>query len=120
MMASETFHKEWHPSVILISFGISFLGSSCGLDLSELYRLISTENRPKLFNETMLSFIWASSIGGVGMWGAQIIGLSAVSLIDPDGNEVSIRYRLDYPVVSLLAVILLCRIGISIATRDEV
>lgn len=119
-MMPEIFRIEWRPSVVLISFGISFLGSSCGLNLSEQYRLISTENKPKLYNKPMLGFIWALSIGGVGIWTMDIIGLSAISLIDPYGNEVSVRFRLDFLVVSLIAVILFCRIGIIVATRDEV
>lgn len=54
------------------------------------------------------------------MWAMQIIGMSAISLIDSDGNKVSIHYRLDLLLVSLFIITLLCKIGIAISTKDEV
>jgi hypothetical protein len=59
----------------------------------------------------MLDVIWAYAIGCIGIWALQIIGLSAFSLIDSNGNRAS---------VSLVVEILFCKIGIFVGKRDEV
>jgi NO-binding membrane sensor protein with MHYT domain len=119
-MVVDTYHLEWNPSIVCISFGISFLGSSCALNLSEQYRLTSLENSPKLYNKTILSLIWSGAIGSVAMWAIQLIAVRAIDLIDPNGNKINPRYRLDLLLVSLVVLTLGCKIAIMLSTRDEI
>jgi ABC-type transport system involved in cytochrome c biogenesis permease component len=100
--------------------GISYLGSSCALNLSEQYRLVSTKNTSKLYNKTMLSFAWSMAQGTVAMFAVQIIGTSAISLTNPDGKTMDIKYRLDFLLVALVVIPLCCKSGIIACTKDEV
>jgi hypothetical protein len=119
-MVPRKFNIEFHPSVICISVGIAFLGSSCALILSEQWRLTSKENNPKLYNNPTLFFVWSLTFNAIALWATQIVGMSAITLFDSNGNEVEIRYRLDLLLVSLVASNLLCQISTIIATKDEV
>jgi NO-binding membrane sensor protein with MHYT domain len=119
-MMPGNFILNWDPSIVLISLGISYLGSSCALNLSEQYRLISTENTPKLYNKTMLSFAWCLAQGTVAMFAVQIIGTSAISLTNPNGKTMDLRYRLDFLLVALVVIPLCCKFGIIVCTKDEV
>jgi hypothetical protein len=114
------FLLNWDPAIVLISLGISYLGSSCALNLSEQYRLVSTENTSKLYNKTMLSFAWSMAQGTVAMFAVQIIGTSAISLTNPDGKTMDIKYRLDFLLVALVLIPLCCKSGIIACTKDEV
>mmetsp|Transcript_22452 Transcript_22452/g.21693 ORF Transcript_22452/g.21693 Transcript_22452/m.21693 type:complete len:461 (+) Transcript_22452:104-1486(+) len=119
-MVPRKFVTEFQPSVICISVGIAFLGSSCALILSEQWRLTSKENSPKLYNNPTLFFVWSLTFNAIALWATQIVGMSAITLFDSNGNEVEIRYRLDLLLVSLIASNLLCQISTIIATKDEV
>lgn len=47
------------------------------------------------------------------------LGMSAVNLYSPiDGSEINIKYRIDYTLVSLVVVIILCYVGIYTCSTD--
>jgi hypothetical protein len=48
------------------------------------------------------------------------VGMSALTITDPDGEVLTIRYRLDLTMVSLIVVIVLCYVGIFLSSRDGV
>jgi NO-binding membrane sensor protein with MHYT domain len=63
--------------------------------------------------------LMACSIGGVAIWAMHFVGMSAVSLSDSDGNPIDQRYRYDFTLISLVAVVLMCFVGIYLCATDE-
>jgi NO-binding membrane sensor protein with MHYT domain len=120
MSPAGNYYLNWNPSTVLISFIISYLGSSIALILSEQLRLTSKENSPLLYNKTILILAQSAAQGAVGVVAMQIIGNNAISLTDSDGNILKNRYRLDFLLVSLVVVILCAKIGLFVCVRDEV
>jgi NO-binding membrane sensor protein with MHYT domain len=58
------------------------------------------------------------TIGGVEIWAMHFVGMSSVSFIDQYGDHISIRYRLDFTLISLVVAVFLCYIGIYICSKD--
>ena len=46
------------------------------------------------------------------------VGMSAVSFTDPDGNDMVLRYRYDYTIISLIVILVLCFAGIYLCAID--
>ena len=62
--------------------------------------------------------LMACSIGGVAVWAMHLVGMSAVSFTDPDGNPMTLRYRYDYTIISLIVILVLCFAGIYLCAID--
>ena len=60
----------------------------------------------------------AISVGGVAVWTMHFVGMSAVSFVDPDGVAMTVHYRVDLTMTSLVIVIILCYIGIYMCSHD--
>ena len=110
----------WKPLNILTSIGISFLGMYSGVILYEQFRMCSKENKPKLLSPNVLLILMAFSFGAVGIWSMHFIGMSSAGLFFNGDVEVGIRYRVDFTIVSLVVVVLLCYIGLLIASYDKI
>ena len=61
----------------------------------------------------------AMSIGGVAIWCMHFVGMSAVTLYSPSGQQLQMGFRLDLTLVSLLVVLALTYMGLYIGTRDK-
>jgi NO-binding membrane sensor protein with MHYT domain len=58
-----------------------------------------------MLTPTMLMLMMASSLGGIAIWCMHFVGMAAMTLRDPDGNVMTIRYRIDLTIGSLVIVI---------------
>ena len=108
-------------AVILLSFGIAFVGSYASITACEQYRLskigiINSRYVPPL----AYLLVMAVSLGGVGIWCMHFVGMSAVGLTDPSGKDVEVRYDIGITIVSLLLVIFFSSVGFYIASHDKV
>ena len=59
------------------------------------------------------------SIGGVAIWCMHFVGMSAVTLYSPAGEQLQVGFRLDLTLVSLVVVLALTYLGLYIGTRDK-
>lgn len=110
-------HAIKHPQFLALSFGISFAGAYCGINICEQFRL-STREKSKLLSRELLMLMMAISIGGVAIWSMHFVGMSTISFKDSDGLDVKVRYRKDLTVISLVVAITFCLAGIFICSKD--
>jgi NO-binding membrane sensor protein with MHYT domain len=110
-------HAVFHPEFLALSFGISFAGAYCGINICEQFRL-STREKSKLLGRELLMLMMAISIGGVAIWSMHFVGMSTISFKDPNGQDIKVRYRKDLTLVSLFVSILFCFTGIFICSKD--
>ena len=106
-----------HPEFLALSFGISFAGAYCGINICEQFRL-STREKSKLLSRELLMLMMAISIGGVAIWSMHFVGMSTLSFVNPDGQAITVRYRKDLTLVSLIVAIFFCFSGILICSKD--
>jgi NO-binding membrane sensor protein with MHYT domain len=114
-------HSHFHGEYVALSFGFGFVGAYVGVHLSEQLRLYHKSNNAKTISRNMYPVIllMACSIGGVAIWAMHFVGMSAVSFSDPDGNPIDLRYRYDFTLISLVAVVIMCFSGIYVCANDE-
>jgi NO-binding membrane sensor protein with MHYT domain len=110
-------HAVLHSEFLALSFGISFAGAYCGINICEQFRL-STREKSKLLSRELLMLMMAISIGGVAIWSMHFVGMSTISFKDPDGQYLKVRYRKDLTLISLVVAILFCFAGIFICSKD--
>jgi NO-binding membrane sensor protein with MHYT domain len=107
--------------VILLSFGVAFLGSYCAITACEQYRLTRIGIVQSRFVSSILYLlIMAVCLGGVGIFCMHFIGMSALKLEDHEGNNVPIRYNIGMTVLSLIMVLMFSTLGFYIGSHDQV
>ena len=114
------FRSTWNGQIILLSLAIAFVGSYGAITLYEQYRLCSKENRPKILNPPTLILLMAFAIGGVAIWCMHFVGMSALTLTDPHGQIVTMKLKISYTIISLVAVVLLSYVGLVLSSRDKI
>ena len=114
-------HTAWNPDYVLLSYGISFLGSYVSVSLSEQYRLCNIDGEVFL-SKTQLLVLISCAIAGVSIWCMHFIGMGAMTLFNPidDKETLMIAFDTGLTAASLVAAIILLSIGIFIATNDRV
>lgn len=111
-------HIIRHNEFIALGHAVSFIGAYCGVITCEQLRLCSKQNQLKMLTRQMLLFFMAVANGGVAIWCTHLVGMSAVSFVDMDGNPVPNYYRLDFTIISLIISILFYFIGVNICSKD--
>jgi NO-binding membrane sensor protein with MHYT domain len=119
MDASEDFKVSWNAATIVLSVGVSFLGSYACITLYEQYRLCTRESKPQVLTPNMLLVMMALSVGGVAIWSMHFIGMSALDLTMPNGEKEDFRYRIDLTVTSLACVLVFSYFGLVVASSDN-
>jgi len=119
MTSSDTITMKWDGTIVLLSIFTAFIGSYSTVILYEQYRLCSRENRPKLLSPHMLLVLMAISLGGIAIWTMHFVAMSSVKMYQSNGDEIIVRYRQDYTLISLFVVILFCYIGLRIGSYDS-
>ena len=121
---SDILKVVWDPINVLVSIGISFIGMYSGAILYEQFRMCSKDNKPKILSQNVLLILMAFSFGAVGIWSMHFVGMASVSLFADfntnAGIPVEIRYRIDFTIVSLIVVVLMCYLGLCVASYDKV
>eukprot|EP01041_Mallomonas_annulata_P013313 gene13313-28204_t len=113
---------EWKPAMVLLSYGISTIGAYVAVSLCEQYRLSRTNiaKTPKgTMNSNLILALTAISLGGVGVWCMHFVGMGALLLINPDGDEVVVDYDIGLTIASILIVIFCLFVSLLIASRDR-
>lgn len=114
------FRQEWNSSRILLSLAVAFVGSYGCITLYEQFRLCSKENVPKILTPTLLTVLMSFSLGGVAIWCMHFVGMSALTLYDPQGVEVKIRYHVVWTIISLIVVVALAYGGLIVSSGDRI
>lgn len=131
--------QEFDPAVVVLSFGISFLGAFIAVSICENLRqsmiedsYISAEGPQKnAFAHKRDHFLhlmlMSLSIGTVGIWGMHFIGMQALRLYipsdqNPTGDRqrimVDMTYNIFLSLASLIAVAITTAVGTLIASYD--
>lgn len=111
----------YNPVIVLISYGVSFLGAYTAICACEQLRIfLITENDHSLYRTIKWYFMIGASLGGVGIWGMHFIGMGAVSLHYGDNEPVNdIRYNLAISLLSLIVAVAAVVAGVVIASKDR-
>ena len=109
----------YDPRMIFVSITISFFGSYAGINMYEQFRLCTKDNKSKFMPSSVLLFLIACCIGGIAIWSMHFIAMAGITLISPDGSHIGVKYRVDYTIISLIAVVLLCLGGLIISSNDS-
>lgn len=112
--------QSYHSSVILLSFGIAFLGSYIAITACEQYRLcrigiVQSQYIPPF----AYLIVMALCLGGVGIWCMHFVGMSAVNM-HADGERMDVRYDTGLTLLSLILVIVLTMLGFYVSSFDKV
>lgn len=119
MSTSYILIANYEPLIILLSMSVAFCGAYASIALYEQFRMCSKDYQPKILTPATLLFLMSASLGGVTIWCMHFVGMGAFKLLDKDRHLVPISYRLDYTLISLVAVILMCFVGLFISSRDR-
>jgi NO-binding membrane sensor protein with MHYT domain len=109
-------------TIIILSFGIAFIGSYLAISVCELYRQSRVgicESRPYAGGAAYITLM-AVSLGGVGMWCMHFIGMFALSVHSHPGDSVDVRYDVGKTLLSLVLVLLFSGLGAFISSHDDV
>jgi NO-binding membrane sensor protein with MHYT domain len=112
---------SWCPETIILSFFMSFFGAYAGINLCEQSRLTSELNSSRILHHRMPKILIACCIGGVSIWTMHFLGIAAMMLSNPvTGERINKTFTIDYTLISLAAVVVMCYLGILICSRDPV
>ena len=109
----------YDPRMVFVSLTIAFFGSYAGINMYEQFRLCVKDNKSKFVPRSALLFLIACCIGGIAIWSMHFIAMAGITLISPDGSHIGVKYRVDYTIISLIAVVLLCLGGLIISSNDS-
>lgn len=114
--------QTFSPGLVLLSYGVAFLGSYVAICLCEQLRtsyLHGEKNNLWVRGPWLLSI--GVSLGGVGIWCMHFIGMSALRLHDDATNKsIDMAFDIGESIGSLIVVILLASCGVAIASNDRV
>lgn len=112
---------EFNPNIVLLSFGVSFLGAYVAISACEQLRGIYLKyNQPKINVILPWLILIAVSIGGVAIWSMHFIGMAAMSLKHDNGSSVAIRFNIGVSIFSIVAAVLSVIAGVWVASKDKV
>lgn len=108
--------------VVLLSFGISFLGAYTSICSCEQLRGVHLKNASQMgiYHVLHWLFLIGASLGGVGIWCMHFIGMSAMTLKDSNGNNVNIEFNAGVSLMSLVVAVFFICAGVFIASHDRV
>eukprot|EP01038_Epipyxis_sp_PR26KG_P009399 gene9399-12659_t len=108
-------------SVVMLSLVIAFVGSYISISLCEQIRLSQKECPTSSRNKRFLTFLASFCLGAVAIWGLDIVGMDAITLINPATNEVE-HFKIDlvFMFVPLVTIIVFCYAGLSFSEKDVV
>ena len=110
---------SFDPKIVLISFGIAFLGSYISICYCDQYRLFrSGLLHSKTFAPSVYLFLMAVSLGAIGVWCMHFVGQSALKLHSPEGSHLSVYYNIPVTVASFLSVLIFSWAGLFISSYD--
>ncbi len=112
----------YDPKIMLLSFGISFLGAYITICLCEQFRICSlTGNQPKVMNKTGLLAMMALSLGGIGVWSMHFVGMSAMKLVvTSTGEEIHTSFRVLSTLISLIIMLAFAWLGLYVGSKDKI
>lgn len=118
---------DFSPGLVILSYGISFLGAYVAIGLCEQLRQsmiddkaingarVSISHRKK---HLMLLFLMSLSIAGVGIWSMHFIGMHALMLYDEQGTMMEMKYNVTLSVLSFICVLFTTFVGMTTASYD--
>eukprot|EP01040_Poterioochromonas_malhamensis_P020214 gene20214-24078_t len=120
-------HEHFTPAMVVLSFGVSFLGAYICVSICEQLRMSIIEDKNVYGKTVSIShrkkhllylFLMAIALGGVGIWGMHYIGMHAFTLKDNDLKKVEVMYNAPLMATSFLAVLITTFAGLLISCYD--
>lgn len=109
----------WDWLVVLQSIGMAFMGSYSAVTLTELYR-VSRRVRTRFFGEHSVLLLNSLAVGGAAIWCMHFIGMGALHLRAPDGEDIPVYFNTGVTILSLIAPIICIWVAMYISTRDSI
>mmetsp|Transcript_8516 Transcript_8516/g.8628 ORF Transcript_8516/g.8628 Transcript_8516/m.8628 type:complete len:438 (+) Transcript_8516:119-1432(+) len=112
----------WDPYTVLLSYGISLIGSYAAVSLCEQYRLSAISpfrDHKYAIPPTLILIIMAASIGGIAVWCMHFVGMGAIHHKTSSKIEIEIKYDIGLTISSVIVVVLCVYFGLLIASRDR-
>lgn len=125
---SSTQAGKFDPSLVVLSFGVSFLGAYMAISICEQLRQSLIDDKAIFGKQISIShrkqhllylFFMALSIGGIGIWAMHFIGMHAFRLHDIDGHHVHVRYNVGVSIASFITVVFTTFVGVTVASYDS-
>lgn len=120
-------HYGFLSDLVVLSFGISFLGAYIAISLCEQLRQSMLDDkrihgmRTKIShrkNHLLLLFLMSLSVSGVGIWSMHFIGMHALMVYDQNGHIVQMQYNVTLSVLSFICVLFTTFVGMTTASYD--
>eukprot|EP01040_Poterioochromonas_malhamensis_P010189 gene10189-11078_t len=107
--------------IVLVSFGISFLGAYTAICGCEQLRISFMIDQDRSFSHVVKwYFLIGASLGGVGIWAMHFIGMGALTLSYSEPHDVdNIGYNLVISLLSLLSAVVAVVTGVAVASKDR-
>ncbi|KAJ1442594.1 hypothetical protein B484DRAFT_476217 [Ochromonadaceae sp. CCMP2298] len=120
-MTNANVREVYLPEIIVLAWGIAYIGSYLSITCCEQYRLCR-------LNLTASRYIpaWgylalmALCLGGVGIWSMHFIGMSSMELRLSNGEVAEVRYNLALSLLSLVLTLSFVGLGMYICSLDRV
>jgi NO-binding membrane sensor protein with MHYT domain len=118
---------DFSSDLVILSFGISFLGAYIAISLCEQLRQSMLDDkrihgtRTKIShrkNHLLLLFLMSLSISGVGIWSMHFIGMHALMVYDQTGHIMHMTYNVALSVLSFICVLFTTFVGMTTASYD--
>ncbi|XXQ39944.1 MHYT domain-containing protein [Plasmodiophora brassicae] len=109
----ETLIKQWNYWLILLSYALSVFGSFTAFLMVEQAKISLYKRKNPLF-----WVVWAAvALGGCGIFAMHFIGMTALSLVSPDGKPFPFTFSPGHVVISVVAPIVLEVLALLIVMR---
>jgi NO-binding membrane sensor protein with MHYT domain len=122
-------HYDFLSGLVVLSFGISFLGAYVAISLCEQLRQSMLDDkriygmRTKIShrkNHLLLLFLMSLSVSGVGIWSMHFIGMHALMVYDQNGHIVQMQFNVTLSVLSFICVLFTTFVGMTTASYDVI
>lgn len=122
------YKKRFDAPMVLLTFGLAFLGIYLAVGIAEQLRLSFIDDRivhglnirisRRKIHMLYLMFC-AISVGVISIWGMHYVSLYSMTLLDEAGNPVPVRSNSDIQILSLFVIFFINLISITTASYDD-
>lgn len=126
--AKMIYKKRFDASMVLLTFGLAFLGIYLAVGVAEQLRLSFIDDRVvhglnirisrRKIHMLYLMFC-AVSVGVISVWGMHYVSLHSMTLLNEAGEPVPIRSNSDIQILSLFVIFIINVVSITTASYDD-
>lgn len=120
--------KVYEPTILLLTFVVSFLGIYVAVGIAEQLRLSLIDDRSVHGSEVRISrrkkhllyiIFCALGVGAISIWGMHYVSLFSLQLVDEEGNKVPFQSNASIQIITLVMIFIFNVSSLTTAFYDD-